>query len=490
MLTRRIVDHTLPADSIAEFSVHSPARQSTLPVLLAVSLVCACLVVEAAVLRVGIDDLDEGYFVQQAVRVLHGQVPYRDFATFYSPGLAYVHAVLFSALGLLGPRALALAARGGLALLLFIMTRPLVRQPLWAAAPGVFLLVGLDDAPVRWEPHPGWLSTFFAVLAAWCLSHGPSTRWLVLSGVAAGVAYAFKQNTGVLILAAIIAWGGFGLALGRDRLYRALVPTAAFAAVTLLWLVPLLIAMGGRVGELGVLVGAVDETGLFSPPEPALLIPVACLGGGLWLVHRSPDPRLRWYALAGAALLLTEFPRMDTLHLAWSAPLLLVLGAAAVSRQRAVFAAVAVIAALALLAPTVTSRLAYVGLPRAPIDAVEAPSQTAADLQGVVNDVQQRTAAGEPIFVYPTSPLVYVLAERRNPTRFDHLNPGAASPAQIQATMADLTTAHVRLVVVSDYWRAVWGAPGANAELESWLASTFPEEVARHGAYRVLMSGL
>ena len=95
------MDHTLPADSIAEFSVHSPARQSTLPVLLAVSLVCACLVVEAAVLRVGIDDLDEGYFVQQAVRVLHGQVPYRDFATFYSPGLAYVHAVLFSALGLI-----------------------------------------------------------------------------------------------------------------------------------------------------------------------------------------------------------------------------------------------------------------------------------------------------------------------------------------------------------------------------------------------------
>ena len=50
-------------------------------------------------LRVGIDDLDEGYFVQQGARVLHGQVPYRDFLSLYTPGLAYLHAALFWALG-------------------------------------------------------------------------------------------------------------------------------------------------------------------------------------------------------------------------------------------------------------------------------------------------------------------------------------------------------------------------------------------------------
>ena len=480
------MDHTLPADSIAELSVHSPARQSTVPVLLAVSLICACVLAEAVVVRVGIDDLDEGYFVQQALRVLHGQVPYRDFATLYSPGLAYVQAELFAVFGLMGPRALAVAARGALALLLLGVTRRFVRQPLWAAAPGVFLLVGLDDAPVRWEPHPGWLSTFFAVLAAWCLSHGQSTRWLVLSGVAAGLAYAFKQNTGALALAAIVVW----CALAREGLHRVLIPLAAFGGVTLVWLVPLVVAMDGHLAELGVLVGAVDEAGLFSPPEPALLIAVGCLVGGVWLVRRSADPRLRWYVLAATALLVTQFPRMDTLHLAWSAPLVLVLGAAALSRLRPVFAAVAVAAAVALVAPTVTSRLASVVAPRAPIDGVEAPPRTAADLQDLVADIQQRTGPGEPIFVYPSSPLVYVLAERPNPTRFDHLNPGAATPAQIQATIDDLAAARVRLVVVSDYWRDVWGPPGANAALETWLASTFTEEVARHGPYRVLMSVL
>jgi hypothetical protein len=456
-------------------------------VVVAVSLVFTSVLAEAAVLRVGIDDLDEGYFVQQAVRVLHGEVPYRDFGTLYSPGLAYVNALAFGVLGMLGPRAVALAARGGLALLLLVMARPLVRHQLWAAAPGVFLLAGLDDAPVRWEPHPGWLSTLFAVLAAWWLARGRSPRWLVLSGVAAGVAYAFKQNTGALALAGVIVWGALA---SQGRLSRVLVPVAAFGVITLVWLLPLVMAMDGRLSDLGVLVGAVNEAGLFSPPEPALLIPVGCLVGGLWLVRRSADPRVRWYLVAGSALLLTEFPRMDALHLAWSAPLLLVPGVAALSRMRAVFAGIALAGAVALVSPTVTSRLAYVAAPRALIDGLDAPSQTAADLDALVADVQQRTSPGQPIFVYPTSPLVYVLTERRNPTRFDHLNPGAATPAEIDATIANLSAAAPRLVVVSDYWRTGWGPPGANAPLEAWLAGTFSVEVARHGPYRVLMSGL
>ena len=151
--------------------------------------IVACLVAEAAVLRVGIDDLDEGYFVQQALRVLHGQVPYQDFQSLYTPGLAYLHAALFGLIGgpyVLVPRVLALAARAALALLLYVIARPLVRRPLWAALPALYVLVGLDDAPVRWEPHPGWLSALLAVLAAWCLSHRHATPWLVAAGIATG----------------------------------------------------------------------------------------------------------------------------------------------------------------------------------------------------------------------------------------------------------------------------------------------------------------
>ena len=100
-----------------------------------------------------------------------------------------------------------------------------------------------------------------------------------------------------------------------------------------------------------------------------------------------------------------------------------------------------------------------------------------------------RTAPEEPIFVYPTSPLLYVLSQRRNPTRFDHLNPGAASPADIDQVIADIQSSHVPVVVVSDFWEGVWGSPGANAVLETWIDAHY-REVARHGAYRVLTAGL
>lgn len=454
----------------------------------ALGLIALCLLAEALQLRVGVDDLDEGYFVQQALRVVHGQVPYRDFETFYTPGLAYLHAGLFAFLGgpsLIAVRLVALAARAALAVLLYALARPLVRQPLWAALPGVFLLIGLDDAPIRWEPHPGWLSTLFAVLAAWCLTRGRSAAWLVAAGLAAGGAYLFKQNTGVFILGAVLLWGLLG---GSTIVRRTVVPLVAFCVVTLAWLGPLVVTV--PVSALGSLVGAVNQAGLFSAPEPSLAVPLAALAGGLWLVRREADARLRWLLVAGTALLLTQYPRMDTLHLAWSAPLLLVIGALVLDRVPGVLAALALLGLIVVAEPTFASRLDYLRQPRAHIADVMAPVPTVEDLTAVIADIRQRTQANEPIFVYPTSPLLYVLADHPNPTRFDHVNPGAADARQIQQVEADLEAANVRLIVVSDYWRSVWDDPGLiNAPLETWIEAHFAE-VGRHGPYRVLAARL
>ena len=133
--------------------------------------------------------------------------------------------------------------------------------------------------------------------------------------------------------------------------------------------------------------------------------------------------------------------------------------------------------------------------PHVPISAlpyaagIEVPERTRQDLEGVVAEIQARTAPNEPIFVYPTSPLLYPLSERPNPTRFDHLNPGAANADQIAHVIEDLEASGVRVVVISDFWQAAWGEPGANAVLESWLAAHFTE-IARYGGYRLLTSGL
>ncbi len=447
-------------------------------------------------LRLGIDDLDEGYFVEQGARVLHGQVPFRDFETLYTPGLAYVHAAVFALTGgpsLLAPRAIAVAARAALAFAMYTLARPHVRNRWWAAAPALVLLLGLDDAPVRWEPHPGWLSALFAVLAVWCLTRPTGHRWLIFSGIAAAASYAFKQNTGVFILAAILLWTTRGqffvppVSATRTRLLWPL-PLAAFIATTLVWLVPLALAVRDMT-RLAPLVGAVNQASLFSAPEPALLVPLAALLGGVWLVRRDSHPDLRLYLLTGVALFLTEFPRMDSLHLMWSAPLLLVVGAVVLGRVAVPVAVASLITVATLVAPTWTSRIAFLTLPRTDVAGVQAPEQTASAIAATVSDIQGLTAPGDPIFVYPTSPLLYVLADRPNPTRFDHLNPGAANASQIEQVIADLERARISTVVVSDFWQSVWGPPGPNAPLEEWLAQ-HTREVARHGSYRVLVTDL
>src|SRR6185295_18454714 len=99
-------------------------------------------------------------------------------------------------------------------------------------------------------------------------------------------------------------------ALLIDTRRRAGLPLTAFAACTALWFVPLLVAIDGNFGALGGFVGAVNQAGLFSGPEPTLVVPLLCFGAGLQFKH---DRTIRWLLLSGSALFLTQYPRMDTL---------------------------------------------------------------------------------------------------------------------------------------------------------------------------------
>src|SRR5206468_2470385 len=122
---------------------------------------------------------------------------------------------------------------------------------------------------------------------------------------------------------------------------------------------------------------------------------------------------------------------------------------------------------------------AVLGQPLSTIEAVpvanglHVPERTRAQLEGVVHDLRARTAPGEPIFVYPTSPLLYVAADRPNPTRYAHLYPGAASRSQLERLIADLDRAGVKVVVVDDAWRSAWGPAGDNQVVEAYLAAHF-----------------
>ncbi len=252
----------------------------------------------------------------------------------------------------------------------------------------------------------------------------------------------------------------------------------------------------------------------------SLFLPAACIAGGVWLSARTQSVReawwLRWITVASAVTFLTQYPRADEFHLTWSAGLALATGAVVlprvyghlVHRWQAEAGRYLLTLAFALL-PLATGlwNMGFRGGSFVHVASISAfpfrlvqmvtltdvpaasgiliPGGQNATLLAAVRCVDANTAPGEPIFVYPTSPLVYVLADRPNPTRFDHLYPGAATPAEIEDVIATLQQAPVNVVVVNESDLAFWGVPLENAPLETYVASTY-HEIAEFGPYRVL----
>src|SRR3982074_2157220 len=111
-----------------------------------------------------IDPLDEGYFLDLADRVLRGQLPYRDFATYYTPGIFYLFALVFKLFGisLLPIRFLMAGLHAVCALLLYGLTRRVAPWP-FALLPFA-VVAALDHWPIEPEPHPSWPAIVLCLL--------------------------------------------------------------------------------------------------------------------------------------------------------------------------------------------------------------------------------------------------------------------------------------------------------------------------------------
>jgi hypothetical protein len=122
-------------------------------------------------------------------------------------------------------------------------------------------------------------------------------------------------------------------------------------------------------------------------------------------------------------------------------------------------------------------------------------------LERAVRDVQSRVPPGEPIYVATRrsdlvtsgDPLFYVLAERRNPTRYDIQAPGVITSAPVQREIVDdLRRVSPRAVV--RFTSPITAAPEPNRAgestgvtiLDDYLEGAY-RAAGRHGAYVVLV---
>ncbi len=239
------------------------------------------------------------------------------------------------------------------------------------------------------------------------------------------------------------------------------------------------------------------------------------LGGtALWtaVALRARTPLRAWAAfpltLAGVGYLLARADEFHYIPLAATLPILLATAAAGEYAARRRVSAVALATVLALMALygldqkriQVLSPPALARLHVDVADGIRAPVAEARAVDELVPYVRARVPPGEPIFVANPrydlvkvgNPLVYVLVDRPNPTRYDVMQPGVVTTAAVQREMmGDLERSRPALVV--RWLSPVADQPEPNGAgrssgvriLDHYLASHY-RQVRRFGEYAVL----
>jgi len=157
----------------------------------------------AAYLRRGWFPHDEGTLAQAAMRVLHGELPHRDFIDVYTGGLAFVDAAAFRLFGesLLAPRIVLLGVALAWVPAVYAVARRF-HAPLAAGA--LTLAAVLWSVPNYTAAMPSWFNTFLATFGLAALLRHADTRrarWLLAAGACAGVSVLVKI-VGLYFLAA------------------------------------------------------------------------------------------------------------------------------------------------------------------------------------------------------------------------------------------------------------------------------------------------
>lgn len=208
-----------------------------------------------------LDPFDEGFIVVAAQRILHGAVPYRDFAAYYAPGQFYTLAAVFRTFGssILTERIWDTIVRFSLSVLVFLIARTLIRG---RAALIPFFIALLFLSWCGFYGYPVVPAMLWALVATLLLIRDwPKNRprTLFLAGLAVGISAFYRQDVGVyaftsaaaaLLIAEFVTPNSFDGR--RASLIKRLEIPAIFGLGTSVVLAPLLLYFLWRVppGEL------------------------------------------------------------------------------------------------------------------------------------------------------------------------------------------------------------------------------------------------
>ena len=148
---------------------------------------------------------DETMYFAHGIRILHGEVPFRDYLTFVMPGTDLFYAGAFGLLGVHAwlAQAFVIALGGTIAgLLVWISRRVLSGTVIFL--PALLFLVLIFDTIKDATHH--WYCMLLVLAATGLVLGGRSLRRIVAAGALCGVGALFTQSEGLLGLIALAAY--------------------------------------------------------------------------------------------------------------------------------------------------------------------------------------------------------------------------------------------------------------------------------------------
>ncbi len=472
-----------PERAVQRSSAHPQAPRWHIPALMAGVAALALWRLNS-----GIDLGDEGFMAHCAARVMEGQVPHRDFYSLQGPLSSMILAGWSKVVGLsfLKLRVLGALIHGGMVLLTYLIARR-VSDPRWALAAGAAsIIIGLPH--MRFAPLAVWQGLALSMLTVWLAlrSVQDGNRKLAFaSGITASLSLLVRHDQGaymvlsILVLAAatrwvgrarfnLLAWIAGALCVGLPAFLIAW----ATGALSGMWEQLVLFPLTRYGGTSSIPFPSLDQAGPAGSPLAFLffrltpLVALAALPLIAWRLirgFRGMPEAIGLFLSAWSLLMFGQvMVRSDLAHLVLTMHPLLVLVAWLAhylrhaldwsSRWPSVASG-----AGALGFAVITALSIRMFLPPWERDATRIESRFAsvvdedgAEINAVIKAIESDSGPDDAVLVLPYHPAYYVLADRRNPTRWGYHWPGDRTDEELKELIAQAEVDRPRAVVIFD----------------------------------------
>jgi 4-amino-4-deoxy-L-arabinose transferase-like glycosyltransferase len=432
-------------------------------------------------------DPDEGIVLQGAGRILRGEIPYRDFFTFYTPGSFYLLAGICRVFGdsfIVARTSIAIIG-AGFSVVTYLLARRVCSRQMALLAAGLTMITG---AAYRFLVLHNWYATFFACLSLYAavrLLESHKITWAFATGSFVALTTLIEQSKGAGLCIGLLIGYVVLRPCGRIQAHRI---TAVGLGFVWPWMI-LLLYFGSR-GALGAMLqdwlwplqhytqsnhvfygyqnwsedarSTIFYTGSawsrvvkLIAVSPGFVIPLLPLVALSWLPlemiwlnkKKSQTSTTEFYVLVSSALsglLLSVLTvRADITHFIYLAPLwnvvlAWILGAREVRSSVLLTVRPYLIAYICIAFGLMgLALLLNVNNGKYRIETRRGVVMT--NLQDtVVQYVQAHVAPGDNLLVYPYLPLYNYLTETVGPGRLDFFQSGMNTPEQARGIIASL----------------------------------------------------